>query len=93
MHHIFGEALRIRVKKFKQNFTENYSKTTKIAIEACTFLKISGGAYPRTSREPFPLLKILATRLSAVYQHLPNEVSKFHSEVAIKDSQDCDATL
>ena len=27
----FGEALGIRVKKFKQNLPENYSKSTKIA--------------------------------------------------------------
>ena len=75
-------------------FRENYSKSTKIAIRACAFSKIfSGGACPRNSLEPFPLLKILATQLSAVYQHFPNEVSKFRSKVAAKDSQDCDAIL
>ena len=36
---IFGEALRIRVKKFKQNLLENDSKRTKIAIAACKFSK------------------------------------------------------
>ena len=40
-----------------------------------------------------PLLKILATPLSAVYRHFRNEVSKFCSKVAAKDSQDCDAIL
>ena len=35
-------------------------------------------------------LKILATSLSAVYQHFSNERSKFRSKVAVKDSQDCD---
>ena len=29
---LFGEALRIRVKKFKHNLRENYSKSTKTAI-------------------------------------------------------------
>ena len=47
---MFGEALRIRVKKFKQNLAENYSKSTKLAITACKF---SGGACPRTTLEPF----------------------------------------
>ena len=27
---IFGEILKIKVKKFKQNLPENYSKSTKI---------------------------------------------------------------
>ena len=36
---IFGEALRIRVKNFKQNWPENYSKSTKIAITACKFFR------------------------------------------------------
>ena len=44
---IFGEALRIRVKKFKQNLAEeNYSKSTKIAITACKFSKIFYGSMP-----------------------------------------------
>ena len=34
---LFGEALRIRVTKFKQNLLENYSKSTKIATTACKF--------------------------------------------------------
>ena len=46
MHHIFGEALRIRVKKLKQNLAENYSKSTKIAIRSCTFSKIFRGSMP-----------------------------------------------
>ena len=47
MHHrLFGKALRIRNKIFKQNLAENYSKSTKIAITARTFSKFSGGAYP-----------------------------------------------
>ena len=43
---IFVEALRIRVKKFKQNLPENYSKSTKIAISACKFSKIFRGSMP-----------------------------------------------
>ena len=38
---IFGEALKIRVKKVKQYLRENYSKNTKIAATACKFSKIS----------------------------------------------------
>ena len=37
---IFDEALRIRVKNLKQTLPENHSKSTKIAITACKFLKI-----------------------------------------------------
>ena len=47
---MFGEALRIRGKNFKQNLAENYSKSTKIAITACTFC---GGACPRIPLELF----------------------------------------
>ena len=36
---IFGEALRIKVKNFKQNLAENYSKSIIIAIRACKFSK------------------------------------------------------
>ena len=44
-----GEALRIRVKKFKQNLPENYSKSTKMAITACEFSKFFRG---RMSPDP-----------------------------------------
>ena len=43
---IFREALRTRVKKFKQNLRENYSKSTKMAITACKFSKIFQGSMP-----------------------------------------------
>ena len=43
---IFGEALRIRVKKFKENLRENYSKSIKIAITACDFSKMFRGSIP-----------------------------------------------
>ena len=45
----YGEALRIRIRKFEQNMRENYSKSTKIAITVCKFSKIFRGACPRTS--------------------------------------------
>ena len=50
---LFGEAPRIRVKKFKHNLPENYSKSTKIAIslQHVNFQKFSGGACPRTPLE------------------------------------------
>ena len=41
---IFGEAPSIRVKKFKQNLRENYSKSNKIAITACEFSKLLRGS-------------------------------------------------
>ena len=47
---IFGEALRIKVKKCKQNLPESYAKGTKIAITACKFLKI---LCPRAPLEHF----------------------------------------
>ena len=40
---IFGEALTIKVIKFKQNLPENYSKSTKTAITACKFCLIFFG--------------------------------------------------
>ena len=42
---IFGQALRIRVKKIKQNLPENDSKSTEIAITACKFAKIFPGQH------------------------------------------------
>ena len=44
----FGEALRIRVKKFKQNMRKNYSKSAKITITACKFSNFFEEACPRT---------------------------------------------
>ena len=55
----FGEALRIRVKKIKQNLCENYSKSTKIAITACKFSKIVRGSMPADPLEPFFFLNQL----------------------------------
>ena len=41
---IFGKGHRIRVKKFKQNLPENYSKRPKIAITTCKLSKIFRGS-------------------------------------------------
>ena len=43
---IFGEALKIRGKNFKQNLAENYSKSTKIAITPCKFSEFFRGSMP-----------------------------------------------
>ena len=43
---IFGEALRIRGKKFKQNLPENCSKSTKMAIVVCKFSKFFWESIP-----------------------------------------------
>ena len=58
---LFHEALRNRVKTFRQNLLENYSKTTKldIIIRFVNFQKLSGRACPRTSLEPFLFLNML----------------------------------
>ena len=76
---IFGEAIRIRVKKFKHNLPENYSKSPKIAITACKLSKIFRETCPRTPLQLFfflrakkmwklcpPLLKFLPTPLPAL---------------------------
>ena len=49
MHHnLFGEAIRIRVKKFRQNLPEKCSKSPKIAITACKFSNFFREGCPRT---------------------------------------------
>ena len=45
MHHNW-QITQIRVKKFKQNLPENYSKSTKITIVACEFSKFFRGSTP-----------------------------------------------
>ena len=114
---LFGEELKIRVKRFKQNLPENCLKSIKIAIIACKFSRV---ACPQTPLKPFlllnqlqissaekkvfennveimppPPLKILAMLVSAVYQHFPNEGSKFCSKVAVglNNSQDWDSII
>ena len=64
---------RIRVKKFKQNLRENYSKSTKIAITACKFSKFFRASVPPDSLEPF-LLLIQFQLCSAKKIHLKKNV-------------------
>ena len=84
MYHI-GEALRIRVKKFKHNLTENYSKSTKIAITACKFSKIFRGSVPPDSLELFLILNQLqissaekkTQKKCGNYAPLPFKISRY----------------
>ena len=59
---IFGKALRIRVKNFKQNLPENYSQNAKIAITVCKFLK-----FFRESMPPDPLQSFSCFSISFVF--------------------------
>ena len=56
---LFGKALRIRDKIFKQNWPENYSKSIKIAITVRKFSKFSGEAYLPDPLELFLFLNQL----------------------------------
>ena len=56
---IFGEALKIRGKKYKQNLPENCSKSTLMAITVCKFSKIFRGSMPPDSPRVILLLKLL----------------------------------
>ena len=54
-----GEALRIRVKKFKQTLRENYANSTKIRITACKFSKFFLGSIPPNPPKAFLFLNQL----------------------------------
>ena len=56
---IFGEALKIRGKKYKQNLSENCSKSTLMAITVCKFSKIFRGSMPPDFPRIILLLKLL----------------------------------
>ena len=56
---IFGEALKIRAKQFKQNFPKNYSQSTKIAITACKLSKYFPDSMPQDSLDLFLFLNQL----------------------------------
>ena len=58
MHHIWHSTQNYG-QNFKQNLFEIYSKRTKIAITACKFSKIFGGASPRNPLELFLFLNQL----------------------------------
>ena len=45
---VFGEALRIRVKKFKQNLREIIQNAPKKLLQHTDFQNCFGSAYPRT---------------------------------------------
>ena len=73
---IFGEALKIRVKKFKQNFRENYLKSTEVTIAACKFSKNFRGSMPPDPPRAFASIsfKLVLSkkiRLKKVWKLLP----------------------
>ena len=53
---IFGEALKIRGQKHKQNLPEDYSKSIKMAITVCLISKNFRGSIP-----PDPLKIVFVT--------------------------------
>ena len=55
---IFGETLRIRIKKFKQNLPKSYSKSTNIAITTCKFSKFFRGSMPPDHPRAFLVFKL-----------------------------------
>ena len=78
---MFGEALRIRVKKFEQNLSENHLKSTKITITARKFSKIFRGSMSPNPLEPYLCLKELqissAERNTLEKSALPFKISRF----------------
>ena len=56
---IFGETLRFRGKKFKQNLPKNCLKSTKIASTVSKFLKIFWGSMPLDPLKAFYILNLL----------------------------------
>ena len=62
MHHSWrSRLLRRRAKKFKQNFPENYSKSTKIAITACKFSKFLRDSMPLDPHKIFLVFQLAST--------------------------------
>ena len=82
---ILGEALRTRVKKFKQNLSENYSKSTKIAITACKFSKIFRSSMLQDPPRDFSVSQSASNlfcrkkkiRLKKMWKLCPSPFSKF----------------
>ena len=56
---MFGEALKIRVKKFKQNLPENNSKSTETAIAARKISKFFRRSMPPNPPRAFLVLNQL----------------------------------
>ena len=55
---IFGETLRFRGKKFKQNLTKNCSKNTKMVTTVCKLSKIFRGSIAPDPPRAFFILKM-----------------------------------
>ena len=64
----YGETLRIKDKKIKQNLPEDYSKEAKIASATCKFLKFFRWSMPPDPPEPF-LFCIQLQISSAIKKH------------------------
>ena len=77
---IFGEALKIRVKKFKQTLRENYSRSTKMAITEC---KLS--QFFRGSMHPDPPGAFLVSQ-SASNQFCQNNTLEKNVEIMLPTS-------
>ena len=92
---ISGEALRIRVKNFKQNLRENYSKSTKIIITACKFSKFFQVSMPADSPKAFSVSQSASNlfcrkkiRLRKVWKLWPPPLSKFLATPLRRDESD-----
>ena len=86
---IFGEALRIKVKKCKQNLPNIYSKSTKIAITARKSSKFFRGSMPTDLLEPFLFLNQLhissakKIRLEIMWKFCPSSFKVSHNATAL----------
>ena len=79
---IFGEALRIRGKKFKQNLPKNCSKNTKMAFAVYKLLNIFRRACPRTPLKPFLFLNLL--QIYPAGKNTLEKTSKFNALIVKK---------
>ena len=88
MHRIL-RSTQIRVKQFKQNLPENYSKRTRIAITACKFSKFFPGSMLPDPLETFLLLnqlqicfaeKILLQKVWKLWLEPPFKISRYATE-------------
>ena len=96
---MFDEALRNRVKKFKQILRENYSKSTKIAITA--FKNLPGEHVPKPLQNfscfaisfQFILLKKIRLKNVEIMLPPPFEISRYATAgvrlIAIEEVRNC----
>ena len=56
---IFGEAIKVRGKKYEQTWSEIVQKALKWPLQCANFQNFSGEACPRITLELFLLLKLL----------------------------------